>query len=203
MRRFVALAVVVAGLVAPINLAHSSAATDPMPPAQPAAPADRANNAYQATPTDPAPTTTVAPNPCDSIPGNSGSGRRVVYRRGSLPMRVWIVDENETLLRCYKVSGHKLMQWPAFGTYAVYSRSAYTCNIEHTWVCMRWMVRFAHAPDGDNIGFHEIPRDNGVPIESVGQLGQNMSSGCVRQSTEDAQYMWAWAYIGTKVVVIP
>jgi lipoprotein-anchoring transpeptidase ErfK/SrfK len=67
---------------------------------------------------------------------------------------------------------------------------------------MRWMVRFAHGPTGGNIGFHEIPRDNGVPMQSDSQLGQALSSGCVRQSTADAQYMWLFGGIGTRVVVI-
>ena len=67
---------------------------------------------------------------------------------------------------------------------------------------MRWMVRFTRGPSGDNIGFHEIPRRNGVPLQSDSQLGQALSAGCVRQSTADAQFMWGWAYIGTRVVVI-
>ena len=67
---------------------------------------------------------------------------------------------------------------------------------------MRFMVRFAHGPDGDNIGFHEIPRNNGRPLQSDSQLGTPLSHGCVRQSTADAQAMWAFAGIGTVVVVV-
>jgi lipoprotein-anchoring transpeptidase ErfK/SrfK len=40
-------------------------------------------------------------------------------------------------------------------------------------------------------------------VQSVSQLGQPLSGGCVRQSTPDAIWMWNWAYIGTKVVVLP
>ncbi|HVE18324.1 MAG TPA: L,D-transpeptidase, partial [Ilumatobacteraceae bacterium] len=68
-------------------------------------------------------------------------------------------------------------------------------------ICMRFMVRFAHGPLGDNIGFHEIPRKDGVPIESDAQLGLPLSGGCVRQSTADAMFMWDFAGIGTTVVV--
>jgi lipoprotein-anchoring transpeptidase ErfK/SrfK len=67
------------------------------------------------------------------------------------------------------------------------------------------MVRFAKGPGGDNIGFHEIPTNirTGVPLQSVSQLGQALSGGCVRQATSDAVYMWNWAPIGTQVVVLP
>jgi L,D-transpeptidase catalytic domain len=203
MRRLVGLVIVLAALFAPVQPA--GAAPSDLPPGSPGAAAERQGNAYQATPTDPAPTTTTQPpppDPCASIPAGSGSGRRVVYRRTSQPMTVWIVDTDDSLIRCYPVSGHRAMVQPRTGTYSVFSRSSYTCNIEHTYVCMRWMVRFTVGPDGDNIGFHEIPRDNGVPVQGNAQLGRPLSSGCVRQSTEDAQFMWNWASIGTKVVVI-
>ena len=143
-------------------------------------------------------TTLPKPNPL-AVPANSGSGRRVVYSKGR--MRVWIIEADGTLVRTYLVSGR--YNQPNYGTYAVFSRSSYTCNINHPNVCMRWMVRFAKGPSGDNIGFHEIPRDNGVPLQSNAQLGQALSSGCVRQSTADAMFMWGWANIGTKVVVVP
>ena len=57
------------------------------------------------------------------------------------------------------------------------------------------------GPDGDNIGFHEIPKKNGVPVQTC-QLGQPLSGGCVRQATPDAMYMWDWAPVGTEVVVL-
>ena len=132
------------------------------------------------------------------LPADTGSGRRVVYSKSL--MRVWIVDSAENIERTYLVSGR--LSQPRAGTYFVFSRSTYTCSISHSNLCMRWMVRFTHGPSGDNIGSHEIPRQNGVPVQGNSQLGQALSSGCVRQSTADAQYMWAWAGIGTKVVVI-
>lgn len=133
-----------------------------------------------------------------ALPPDTGTGRRVVYSKSR--MRVWIIDATENVERTYLVSGRT--NQPSPGTYSVFSRSTYTCSISQSNVCMRWMVRFTHGPSGDNIGFHEIPRQNGVPVQGNSQLGQPLSHGCVRQSTEDAQYMWAWAGIGTKVVVI-
>ena len=145
-----------------------------------------------------APTTTVLAAPPDTgVPYLSGLGRRVVYSKNQ--MRVWIVDANDVTVRTYRVSGR--FGQPNPGTYHVFSRSGFTCNIDHPNICMRFMVRFAKGPKGDNIGFHEIPKQNGTPIQSDAQLGQALSGGCVRQATADAEYMWAFANVGTMVVV--
>ena len=53
------------------------------------------------------------------------------------------------------------------------------------------------------IGFHSIPRKNGVPIQSEAQLGTFRSAGCVRQADRDALALWNFAPLGTKVVVTP
>jgi lipoprotein-anchoring transpeptidase ErfK/SrfK len=167
------------------------------------APATRGSS-IQETPTLPppptdSPTTTETPAPPDTgVPYLSGIGRRIVYSKNR--MRVWIVDGNDVTVRTYRVSGR--FGQPSPGTHHVYSRSTFTCNIDHPNICMRFMVRFAHGPLGDNIGFHEIPRKDGVPIQSDAQLGQALSGGCVRQATADAIFMWEFAGIGTPVVVV-
>ena len=171
-------------------------------PADAPAPATRGSS-IQETPTFPPPpteeptTTEVAAPPDTGVPYLSGTGRRVVYSKNR--MRVWIVDGNNVTIRTYRVSGR--FGQPDPGTYQVFSRSSYTCNIDHPNICMRFMVRFAHGPLGDNIGFHEIPKKDGVPIQSDAQLGQALSGGCVRQATDDALFMWDFAGIGTTVVV--
>ena len=171
-------------------------------PANAGAAATRGSS-IQETPTEPPPpaevpaTTVLAIPPNTGVPFSSGIGQRVVYSKNQ--MRVWIVDANSVTVRTYRVSGR--MGQPDPGTYHVYSRSTFTCNIDHPNICMRFMVRFAHGPLGDNIGFHEIPRKDGVPIEADAQLGQPLSGGCVRQSTADAMFMWDFAGIGTTVVV--
>jgi lipoprotein-anchoring transpeptidase ErfK/SrfK len=171
-------------------------------PAVAPVPATRGSS-IQATPTLPppdteAPTTTATPTPPDTgVPYLSGSGRRVVYSKNR--MRVWIIDANNETVRTYRVSGR--MGQPDPGVYHVYSRSSYTCAIDHPNICMRMMVRFATGPGGGNIGFHEIPKRDGVPLQSDSQLGQPLSGGCVRQATDDAVYMWGFAGIGTTVVV--
>lgn len=132
------------------------------------------------------------------LPPDSGSGRRVVYSKTL--QRVWLIEADETLYNTHRVSGR--MDQPNPGTYAVFSKSLTTCSNKHPDICMRWMVRFAHARSGDNIGFHEIPRQNGVPLQTEEKLGAPLSGGCVRQSTDDAILMWDWASMGTVVVVL-
>jgi lipoprotein-anchoring transpeptidase ErfK/SrfK len=160
----------------------------------------RRGTQLQVTPTVPPPPTTTTLPP-DALPGNSGSGRRVVYSKPR--QRVWTVEEDGTVSKTHLVSGRLTWNQPLPGTYKVFSRSMYTCNIKNPAICWRYMVRFAIGGDeGDNIGFHEIPKKDGVPVQSVSQLGTPLSGGCVRQSTPDAIYMWNWAPVGTKVVVL-
>jgi len=199
------------------GFAHGDAPQSPPPPVDDGAlePATR-GTAAQLTPTlPPPPDTTVAPAvppppdvtaPPDptapqftGVPFASGQGRRVVYSKSQ--QRVWIMAGDSDIARTYLVSGR--LNQPGYGTYRVFSRSAYTCNKTVRTTCMRFMVRFTVGPDGDNIGFHEIPRKNGVPVQTDAQLGAPRSAGCIRQSTGDAEAMWAFASIGTVVVVVP
>jgi hypothetical protein len=159
--------------------------------------------AWQATPTLPEPTTTTTLPPDPTIlPANSGTGYRVVYSKSR--QRVWAVDSNDVVLKTHLVSGRLTWNQPLPGTYSVFSRSMYTCNIDRPYICWRYMVRFTQGPDGDNIGFHEIPvnTNTGQPVQSTSQLGTALSGGCVRQATPDAQFIWSFAPVGTKVVVV-
>ena len=133
------------------------------------------------------------------LPSNSGTGRRVVYSKSV--MWVWTVESDASVSDAHRVSGR--MSQPAPGTYQVFSKAPTTCAVVHPDICMRFMVRFAHTIAGNNnIGFHEIPERNGVPLQADDQLGIAQSGGCVRQTTNDAIRMYSWAQIGTTVVVI-
>ena len=138
-----------------------------------------------------------APDPT-LLPRKSGSGRRIVYLRSA--QRIWAVDSNGVVLKTHLVSGR--LYEPYAGTYHVYSRSLYSYSTANPSIRWRYMVRFAYGPRGGRIGFHEIPRRNGVPLQSESQLGQPLSGGCVRQATPDAEWIWNWAGLGTKVVVL-
>jgi lipoprotein-anchoring transpeptidase ErfK/SrfK len=160
----------------------------------------RRGTQLQVTPTVPPPVTTTTLPP-DQLPANSGTGRRVVYSKPR--QRVWTVEADGTVSKTHLVSGRLTYNQPSPGTYSVFSKSMFTCNIKNPAICWRYMVRFAIGGDeGDNIGFHEIPKKNGVPVQSVSQLGTPLSGGCVRQATSDAIYMWDWAPVGTRVVVL-
>jgi peptidoglycan hydrolase-like protein with peptidoglycan-binding domain len=143
-------------------------------------------------------TPTTPPASTYGLPANSGSGRRIVYSRAQ--QRVWAVDSNGVVVKTHSISGR--LYEPYAGTYHVYSRSLNTYSTSDPSVRWRYMVRFAYGPQGGRIGFHEIPNRNGVPLQSNEQLGLPLSSGCVRQTTADALWVWNWAGIGTKVVVL-
>lgn len=145
-------------------------------------------------------TVPVAAKPDDWLPDNSGDGRRIVYSKSK--QRVWLVEADGSVVKTHRVSGRLTWNQPTPGTYSVFSRSSFTCNIKNPAICWRYMVRFTKGPEGDNIGFHEIPKRDGVPVQSESQLGTALSGGCVRQATPDALYVWNWAPVGTKVVVL-
>lgn len=157
----------------------------------------------QVTPTFPPPPTTTTQPPIDVIPKKSGQGRRVVYSVSR--QRVWAVDAEGRLVKTHAVSGR--LGVPSPGSYSVFSRSLFTRSKVNWNIKWMYMVRFTTGPGGDNIGFHEIPTkcEGGRcwKLQTEAQLGQPLSSGCVRQAPADALWMWNWAQLGTKVVVIP
>jgi hypothetical protein len=132
-----------------------------------------------------------------ALPLGSGTGRRVVFSKGD--QRVWLVDADGTVASTYPVSGSVTNNLQP-GKYDVYSRSRWAVGIEDSGV-MQYFVRFAHGPRAA-IGFHSIPTKNGTPLQTVAQLGTPQSHGCIRQKLSDARRMWAFAAVGTDVVVL-
>ena len=162
----------------------------------------RPGSTYQTRPLPPPPTTTTTTLPDPTIlPANSGWGRRAVYSKSA--QRVWAVADDGTVLKTHRVSGKLTWCDPRVGVYSVWSRSLYTYAIQNPTIKWGYMVRFAKGCNDGNIGFHEIPTQYGRPVQSVAQLGQPLSGGCVRQAVPDAIWMWNWAQIGTTVVVLP
>jgi hypothetical protein len=134
------------------------------------------------------------------LPEGSGSGRRVVFDISD--QRVWLVGGGSgdagDVRRTYLVSG-SVTDNLGPGSYAVYSRSRWATGIDDSGV-MQYFVRFTR---GDNaaIGFHSIPTKDGRPLQTAAQLGTPQSHGCIRQAMPDAMALWAFAPVGTKVVV--
>ncbi len=106
---------------------------------------------------------------------------------------VWVLDEANTVIKSHRVSGRQdpLHQQP--GTYQVWSRSRYTFAINNPSITWGYLIRFATGGNGGNIGFHDIPIQYGQPVQTIAQLGQALSGGCVRQANDDAVWMWNWA----------
>jgi len=157
---------------------------------------------------DPTPTTTsttIASTPTKSaelnlaVPKNSGSGRRIVYSNRQL--RVWVINSSGEVIRTFLVSG--MRGQPLKGSYFVKNQSVSSFSQELEGVSFRFMTRFAVGRNGGNIGFHEIPTKNGVPLQTEAELGTFLGSGCLRSSTQDAKFIFDWAKPGTKVVVVP
>jgi lipoprotein-anchoring transpeptidase ErfK/SrfK len=135
-----------------------------------------------------------------AVPADSGSGRRIVF--DVTGQRVWLVGHQhgkDTVRRTYLVSGSVTDNLKT-GSYAVYSKSMHAVGVDDSGT-MRYMVRFAHGPNAA-IGFHDIPMLRGAPVQTRDQLGTAESHGCIRQWRPDAQALWRFAPVGTKVVVV-
>jgi hypothetical protein len=127
-----------------------------------------------------------------------GDGKRIIYSNAR--QRVWLVDEHEQLVDTYLVSGRRGV--PAPGTYHIYSKSL-KAWAGHNGITMEHMARFAHGTRL-SYGFHSIPRyANGTPMQTEAELGEYRSGGCVRQADDKAEALYAWAPIGTTVIVLP
>jgi hypothetical protein len=137
--------------------------------------------------------------PTRKLPADSGTGRRIVYaqHRG----HVWVVGADGLVVRDYPVTGR--IGRPSPGSYRVFSKSPTAVN-PIAKVRFDLMVRFAHGITGAAIGFHTIPRwYDGRPIQRENQLGQMIGAGgCVRQSKADARWLYRWAKVGDRVVVL-
>ena len=133
------------------------------------------------------------------LPENSGTGRRVVYER--ISQRVWAVDADGDIIRSWLVSGSQYNN-EVPGTFQVYSRSEQSTAWNGKAI-LPLMIRYYRTEIGA-IGFHGIPIhvDTGKPYETEADLGTRLSGGCQRQANPDAAFMWAFADIGTKVVVL-
>jgi lipoprotein-anchoring transpeptidase ErfK/SrfK len=106
------------------------------------------------------------------------------------------------MVRSWLVSG-SIYDNERRGTHHVYSKSRYAGAFTGAPLTLPYMIRYYKTPRNNHIGFHAIPvRRDGSRIMSVSELGVARSSGCTRQSDQDAYFLWNWAPVGTKVVVL-
>lgn len=124
--------------------------------------------------------------------------KHIVYGRGD--QMVWLVAADGTLFDSYSVSGRAT--WPIPGRYKVFSKSRHTQSRTGT-VLMEYMVRFVKRLPARSVGFHTIPTTrSGRPLQTVDELGQFRSAGCVRQSDDKAEQLYHWTPVGTPVIVL-
>ena len=143
---------------------------------------------------------TADQSPAPGVPARSGTGRRVVFDMSD--QRVWLVGRHagaDAVRRTYLVSG-SVTDNLAPGRYAVYSRSLHAIGVDDSGT-MRYMVRFTHGQNAA-IGFHDIPVLDGRRVQTRDDLGAPQSHGCIRQWRPDARALWAFAPVGTRVVVV-
>ncbi|MGA0217809.1 MAG: L,D-transpeptidase family protein [Ilumatobacteraceae bacterium] len=128
-----------------------------------------------------------------------GTGKRVVYERSS--QRVWAIDDDEQIVRSYLVSGSRYRN-EVPGWHTVYSRSESALGWD-LQADLPYMIRYTQTERG-HIGFHAIPswRDSGEMLQTIDELGQRLSGGCTRQALQDAEFLWTFADVGTRVLVL-
>jgi lipoprotein-anchoring transpeptidase ErfK/SrfK len=133
------------------------------------------------------------------LPENSGTGKRVVYER--ISQRVWAVSDDGVVIRSWLVAGSQYNN-EVPGTHYIYSRSEQSTAWNGRAI-LPLMIRWLQTDIG-HIGFHGIPIhvSDGSAYMTEAELGQRLSGGCQRQSNLDAQFLWAFAPVGTKVVVL-
>lgn len=168
-------------------------------PASGGAPADAADVGQEAAASGDAGTeeAVVDPREDESLPTDSGEGRRVVFSESR--QRVWLVDDDGTVVQTHLASGSVSDNLDP-GTYEVYSRSEDAVGIDDSGT-MKYFVRFTQGDTGAAIGFHDIPIDDGKRVQTYAQLGTPQSHGCIRQKRKDAIKVWDFAPLGTTVVV--
>ncbi len=128
---------------------------------------------------------------------DEGSGRRIIYTNGG--QRVWLIDDTGELYKTHQVSGRRGI--PGVGRYRIYSMSRYAWA-PYDGITMEFMVRFARGEWP--YGFHSIPvHPNDAPMQTPAQLGTHRSGGCVRQLWDDAEAVYNWSTVGTRVIVTP
>ncbi|MFJ4435401.1 hypothetical protein [Streptomyces sp. NPDC088923] len=124
-----------------------------------------------------------------AVPADSGTGKRVVYALGA--KRVWLVDESGKASRTFEVTPSTVD--PAPGTYSVTSRAVGVLGSDGVRIVK--VVRFA-VTEGVAIGF-SAAADGSTPQPDPGSR-----TGGVRESLKDADAMWDFADLGSKVVVV-
>jgi lipoprotein-anchoring transpeptidase ErfK/SrfK len=119
-----------------------------------------------------------------------------------------VVDKSEQRVTMYKADGTPVdtfrcssgVTYPRIGTYKVYGHRLRSWSIyEGDDSTFYYFTTFEKSDKGNNIGFHSIPQHPDGSL--VGKLGVPVSHGCVRLAKDKAKLVYAWAVVGTRVVI--
>jgi len=146
-------------------------------------------------PPPPAPVEAPAPDPPPPAPPEDPNAKvlnQLVINLGA--QHVYAIANDGTTLRDMPASTGRNGGTPR-GTFYIFRRSQWTTATSNPRVSMQFMSNF-----NGGIGFHGIPRENGVPLSTP--LGrQPVSHGCIRLADIDAFWIYYAVPMGTRVVV--
>ncbi len=135
------------------------------------------------------------------LPRNSGSGRRMVVH--SDQQQVWLVEADGRVSGTFLMSGRRLRTASGYdqpGVFRVYSKSRTMRYCDGTCGYAHDMVRYQRTRS--SVGTHSLPIEHGAVVQGTQDLGWPLSHGCSRLSDATAHALYAWAPIGTVVVVL-
>ncbi len=135
------------------------------------------------------------------LPKGSGSGRRVVVH--SDQQQVWLVEANGRVSDTFLMSGRRIRTASGYdqpGVFRVYSKSRTMWYCEETCGYAHDMVRYQRTRS--SVGSHSLPIERGAVVQGTQDLGWPLSHGCSRLTDVKARAMYAWAPIGTVVIVL-
>jgi hypothetical protein len=130
------------------------------------------------------------------LPADSGDGRRIVFDQSE--QRVWLVAADGDVKRSYLVTGSNRGNLQP-GFYAVKSRTRYARTYRGGGT-LEYFVKFTQGRTAA-IGFHAVTVTRGGLVYARSDLGTPHTPGCVEAWLSDAKALWAFAPIGTEVVV--
>lgn len=131
------------------------------------------------------------------LPSASGQGRRIVFDQSE--QRVWLVAGDGSVQRSYLVTGSKYDNVRP-GSYRVTSRNRHA-RAYNGGGSFEYFVRFTEGRNAP-IGFHAVTADvRGRAVYARADLGTPRTPGCVEQWRDDAQALWKFAPVGTRVEV--
>lgn len=113
--------------------------------------------------------------------------------------KIELWEEND-LIKEYDISSGATGSPTPTGNFKIYNKEPMTFSERYDCWLPFWL---AFTPDS-KYGFHELPIclvSNEAERKGMDSLGENSSNGCVRMGIGDAQDLYQWAEIGTKVII--